>query len=70
MEMLEIIDNLKKGKAIYVGYCLNADIDDKEMMFDSDKEAIAFYSNYEADVYKFYKENGELKKKLIYETMF
>lgn len=66
--MIESIKNLlKQGKSVYVGCCLNADVDGIPMEFENDKEAIRTLSNYEAEVYKFYLENDEVQKKLLYD---
>ena len=70
MEMItlnEVIKLLKKGKSVYVGYCLNGCIDGKPVVFENDREAINFYANYEAEAYKFTFEDNEITKVLIYD---
>lgn len=66
VEFDEIVELLSKGKCVYVGYCLNGDIDGIPAVFENDREAIRFYSNYEAEAYKFNFEDNELTKVLIY----
>lgn len=70
MEMIkldEVIKLLRKGKSIYMGYCMNGDIDGIPAVFENDRDAIHFYSNYEAEAYKFILEDNEITKVLIYD---
>ena len=65
--MENLLKLLKDGKNVYVGYCLNADVDGIPMIFENDKEAIRTLSNYEAEIYKLYIEKDNISKKLLYD---
>lgn len=63
----KLIELLKKGKNIYVGYCMNADVDGIPMEFENNKKAISILSNYEAEVYKLALVEDEIQSNLIYD---
>ena len=66
--MERIKEKLKQGKKVYVGECMNADIDGIPIEFDSNREAIQFYADYEASAYAYYlDDHDELNTKLIYD---
>ena len=60
------IQKLKDGKC-YRGYCMNSMVDGRILEFNSDKEAIKFYADYEAECYKLVLENDEIQEKCIYD---
>lgn len=63
----ELIKLLKMGKNIYVGYCMNSDVDGIPMEFENNKIAISTLANYEAEVYKLTLVRDEIQENLIYD---
>lgn len=62
-----VYEELKKGKKIYVGYCMNADVNGIPMEFQSNKEAIHVLSDYEAEIYQVILKKDEIVERLIYD---
>lgn len=62
----QLVSTVTVGSFIYMGDCMNSMVNGKFIDFLNDEEAIKFFSNYEADVYKLYSDGEYIHRVLIH----
>lgn len=65
-EKQQVKSTIENGSFVYVGECGNDFINNQLLLFANDDEAIKFYSDYEAKVYKLLSDGEYLSRECVY----